>query len=509
MSISVKEIIKSINPKYKDPIWENSLTYDTSAETLESVYFWIVDFLSSFGYKEDIHETDDIKKNLEKLVDNFSAAPGSPYFASLSERAIRMQDESMKILGMVNVVIKSILNLVYDLKNFEKVLVDYENYKSEDPQKKETALLGLKERWMNTVDAQRGMGSINNMAHQYGFTTLRPAFMAVKTANAVDSMDLNDIVKNVLKPRLAEFFEWVKLSEEEIDKRFKIEKSYLKNQVDTLGLYTRWIKPYLKAAEQLRGGDINSAALVSVFGYMILELNLLAKKETDVKDAAENKDLPERFARVAGKLRKFYPCIFIDFNFRVYSTQQIPHPGRVDIGFKAYALNEDEYLLFKAKMEEDNMKMMFGMAESLTQTSLLQLQKDIDYFLTKPSKVEKPKPRFFLAEIFSPQKEKKTDEEIEAEKKAKEKAKIDALKKGIAPDTYEEEIVRAYTEYKAADSCFKIYDTFKKSKGMAAFPNPFDEPDVIKMLRTKRSEIQAEIKKNEFEDKLKAAKSKS
>jgi len=495
--MDIGKIISGINPKYKDPIWENVMNYDTSAETLESVYFWIVDFLSSLQYKE---------KDVEKLTDNFSAAPGSPYFASLSERAIRMQDEAMKILGYVNVVIKSVLNLVYDLKNFEKVLIDYENYKSADLQKKDTALLGLKERWMNTVDSQRGMGSINNMTHQYGFTTLRAAFMTAKSANAVDSMDLNEIVKNVLKPRIAEFFEWVQLSEEEIKKRFEIEKSYLKNQVETLNLYTRWIKPYLKAAEQLRGGEITSAALVSVFGYMILELNLLAKKETDVRDAAENKELPERFARIAGKLRKFYPCIFIDFKFRCYSTQQLPHPGRVDIGFKAYALNEDEYILFKEKLKEEDMKLLFGMAESLTESSLSQLHKDIDYFLAKPSKEEKPKPKFFLAEIFAPEKKKeKTDEEKEKE----EKEKIEKLKKGIAPDTYEEEIVRAYTEYKAAESCFKIYDTFKKSKGMATFPNPFDEPDVINRLRARRSEIDADIKKKELEAKLAAAKGKS
>jgi len=497
MIIEIDKIISKINPKYKYPIWENKMTYDTSAETLESVYFWIVDFISSLQYKE---------KDVEKLSDNFSAAPGSPYFASLSERAIRMQDESMKILGSVNMVIKSILNLVYDLKNFEKILIDYENYNGADPQKKEAALLGLKERWMNTVDAQRGMGSLNNMTHQYGFTTLRPAFMVAKSLDAADKMDLNEIVKNVLKPRLAEFFEWVKLSEEEIEKRFKIEKSYLKNQVDTLGLYTRWIKPYLKAAEQLRGGEVTSAALVSVFGYMVLELNLLAKKEIDVKDEAENKNLPERFTRIAGKLRKFYPCIFIDFKFRCYSTQQIPHPGRVDIGFKAYALNEEEYLLFKARLEEDDMKMLFGMAESLTQSSLLELQKDIDHFITKPSKEEKPKPRFFLAEIFSKQKAKKSEEEVEEEEKAKEKEKIKRLKNGIAPDTYEEEIVRAYTEYKAADSCFKIYDTFKKSKGMASFPNPFDELDVINVLRAKRKEIELELKKKELEAKLAAAK---
>ena len=235
----IDKLIQEINPRYSaGPIWENKMVYSTNTDMLEPIYYWIIDFLGKY--------------EKEKLVDNFTASPGSNYFANLGQRATKMQEEGMKIMGMVNTVIKSVINLIYDLKDFDLRLAKYTEYNSKDPKIRQEGLLGLKEIWMNKVDSQRGMGSVNNMAHQYGFTLLRPAFMAVNSVNAVDKMDLNRLVKNVLKPRVSEFFTWIKLSEQELRKRYLLQKSYLKNKVDTLKLYSMWVTPYLKAAEQLR-----------------------------------------------------------------------------------------------------------------------------------------------------------------------------------------------------------------------------------------------------------------
>ena len=66
---------------------------------------------------------------------------------------------------------------------------------------------------MDNVDIKRGRGSINMMAQDLQFVTLRDAFMTVKTLKDVDKIDLNDRVKRILKPRLAEFLEWKTRSE--------------------------------------------------------------------------------------------------------------------------------------------------------------------------------------------------------------------------------------------------------------------------------------------------------
>jgi HD superfamily phosphohydrolase YqeK len=39
-------------------------------------------------------------------------------------------------------------------------------------------------------------------------------------------LDLNDRVKRILEPRIAEFLQWKEISEQELRKRFNIEKNY-------------------------------------------------------------------------------------------------------------------------------------------------------------------------------------------------------------------------------------------------------------------------------------------
>ncbi len=490
--MEIDEIVKKVTEKtkkYKEPLWENRLIYDSFAEALEPVYFWILDFMQGLDLE------------VEKLVDNFAASPGSGYFGDLGARATKMQETGIKILGDVNAVIKSIINLIYDLKEWEIRLKDYENVKSEDEATKEIGVSALKHRWMDNVDANKGTGSINAMTNQYGFTTLRDGFMTARSPEDVDAMDLNERVRRILKPRVAEFFEWLKRSEIELKKRYEIERSYLKTQVNTLKLYTSWVKPYIKAAEQLRMKETKTPALVTAFNTMILELALFSKKEIDVKYEAENKNLPERFAKL--ELRKYYPCVFIDLLFRgipravkVGGTQHYVHGGRSEVKFRAYALNEDEITLFHKKIEEEDLGYLLGIAKDVTEESLKQLTEDIEYFSKKEKKeTEEEKERkgevnpFValgegIADVFGLRKklkekreEKEEGKETEEEKEKKKAKKLE--EEGIRKDSYEESVVREFAEKIAKELCFKIFDTYKKAHGMAAFPSPpsFEEKE--------------------------------
>ncbi|MEM2090028.1 MAG: hypothetical protein QXL88_03015 [Candidatus Pacearchaeota archaeon] len=268
----LKEIKKVTQPSRQEPLWHSKLVYDSTSEQLEPIYFWILDFMQEGGME------------VEKLVDTFSASVGGGYFSELGAKASKMQEEAMKILGAVNTVLKSIINLLYDLKEFEIRLQVYKDLK--DEKKKDAALLTLKQIWMDKVDIQRGRGSINVMTSDLNFMTLRDAFMAAKRVEDVDKMDLNERVKRVLKPRLAEFFDWVKRSEKELTTRFELEKSYLKSQINSLKLYTSWVKPYLRAAEQLRMKEtsLKEPTLVNAFNTILLELKILGKSKIKIPE---------------------------------------------------------------------------------------------------------------------------------------------------------------------------------------------------------------------------------
>jgi len=523
-----EKFIAELNDRYgtsssPQPMWENGLSYDSSIETLEPVYYWILDF------------TQGAFKNIIKLADNFVAAPGSSYFADLGSRATRAQEESMKILGAVNMVIKSIQNILYDLKEFEIRLSAYERADDKDPQKKESGILALKDIWMSNVDIKRGKGSINGMTYELGFSTLRDAFMKAKSAADVDSMTksglINDRVARILKPRIDEFFQWKFQSSDELKRRYNIERAYLKSQVETLKLYSSWVKPYLQSAEQLRMqmSAKEEPSLISAFGTMVLNLSLMMYKDLDVKDAVDNKFLPENFKKLRD-LRKFYQLIVIDYTFRTYPTQQFPHAGRVDVKFKAYAINEDELALLLDKIEKDKSSTMLGIAGNLSDESLKQLQDEIDYFEKKPEKEEKKEDMAFkgifkdFMKNFMPETKNELIKEYnglykevegkdakdvsdmqigsikalidELEQKQKKKKKLARIKKeGLRPDNYHEDVVRDLAEQESSNFCFGIFDKFKKSRGMASFVNPFDEPDVYQRIRDRRAEIQAGMKK--------------
>ena len=167
MGSVVSDIIGKINPKYKDgPAVAHTLGYDSAVETLEPVYFFILDLMNDFGL------------NTEKLIDYFSSSPGSGYFAELGQRATIMQNQATKVLGDINVVLRSVLNVIYDLKEFRVRLQSYDDLKSKD---KDGAILSLKQIWMDKVDIQKGNSSIKAMAlGQSGFATLIDAFLASK-----------------------------------------------------------------------------------------------------------------------------------------------------------------------------------------------------------------------------------------------------------------------------------------------------------------------------------------
>lgn len=468
---SVPEIIAKINPRYAEkaekgkpkPVWQNHLTYDSPATSLEPIYFWILDMIENFGY------------TAEKVVDNFTASPGSGYFAELGARATKMQEEGMKILGTVNTVIKSIINIIYDLKDFEIRLKHYDNAKSKNATEKEAGILALKQVWMDKVDIARGRGSINLMTAELGFTTLRDAFMVAKSAEDVDKMDLNERVKRILKPRVEEFFEWLKRSEQELRKRYEIEKTYLKSQVESLKLYTRWAKPYLKAAEQLGMKETTSPHLVNVFNTMVLELAIFCKKKIDIKDAAYNKELPLNFVNIKFK-RDYYLCIYMDFTFRgmpqrVSQRGDYTFGGRADVDFMAFVLNDDELAKFQDELEKSDISDALKLVESVTSESLGQMQEDLEKFLKEKAKQEtaeemKEEDINPFSALFSFAKKKPETEESKAEEKLKKK-KQPAEK--IKKDNYAESVVRAYGEQQATSAAYKIYYLFKKAHDMATW----------------------------------------
>ncbi|MCR4284694.1 MAG: hypothetical protein NUV97_01455 [archaeon] len=442
--------------------------FDSQQSQLEPIYYWLLDFVQDAGW------------TMEKLTDNFVSSPGSGHFSEMGQKVALMQDKGIKILADVNTVIKSVLNLIYDLKEFEIRLEHYDDAKSKDPKKRESGILALKQIWLDNVDMKRGRGAIHQLATmEMGYTTLREAFMVANNQKDLENMKsekggavINDQVYRILVPRLSEFLKWMDYSEKEMRKRFSIEKSYLKSQIETIKLYSSWMKPYLKAAEELRQkGFDGNAALVNAFSTSMFELTLFGKKE--VKPDPKFGDYKLK--------RKYYQCIVINLKYRGHVSQRVTQKGdygfamggRVDMDFDAYSLNEEEVKIIMDKLKNQDALDSLKFSGDVAAEALEELREDLEHFLEKKEDKEEKKkaeddinPFTALFGLFK-KKEKKSD--------GKKKNIIDI--KNVKKDNFVEKSVRADAALAASDWLYNVYDIYKKAHGMASSAEPFENAD--------------------------------
>ena len=368
-----KDLVKLAYPEViKNPEKEFNLTYDAFSEGLEPIYFWLLDFLrdsapGGLGF--------DVKKGEE----NYEASVSSGYFSEIGGKKTQMQQKAAEYLGAINQVIKSIINLIYDLKEFDIRLKHYDDYRSDDKERKSNGRIALKFVWMDQVDVKNGAGSINGLAQNLNFTTLRSGFLQLdgETEEELKKYDMNENVKTIIRKKFDDFFTWLDYSEEEIRNRYTIEKSYLKSQVGTLKLYAKWAKPYLVAAQKLNMKEFNTPDIVNAFSNMQMDLELFGKKE--IKPESVNPNFKEIKTE-----RKFYAVVRIFLKFRTIPQsvsgqggRQYVHGGRTDIIIQAFGMDDIDLNILESKELYEDMELI----DQWVNVSLETLEKELDKFI--------------------------------------------------------------------------------------------------------------------------------
>jgi hypothetical protein len=463
----------------KARISSHILSFDSQQNQLEPIYYWILDFAAQIGWG-----------NMKKLIDNFTASPGSGQFGEMSQKASIMQDRFDKMSSGLNQLVKSILNLVYDLKEFELRLAHYDDAKSEDKKVREVGILALKQIWLDNVDIKKQRGAIHSMATmEMGYSTLREAFMMANSQEDIKKMNsdkdgglLNDAVMRVLQPRLSEFLKWQDYSEKEMRKRFSVEKNYLKSQIETVKLYSSWMKPYLVAAEKLRQqGFEKDAAMVNAFSTTMFELQLFGKQEVKVGSVYDGNYKSRR---------GYHKVVMITFRYRGHVSQRVTQKGDygfgmggvVDMVFDSYALNDEELRAAEEMLKKNDLNKSMEFSLDIAGEALEELKEDLDYFLK--SKEE----RDAMDEESEDGKEKVKGKDINpfaalfglVGKKSKKSAKKDGVVEigDIKKDNFVEKMMRAGAIDGAAGTLYTLYDVYKKAHGMASAPGlGFDTHD--------------------------------
>ncbi len=474
----IEELLsKNLVAKYK-------VSIEDFSASLEPYYFWLLDFIPKFGYK------------MEKVDENMMATVTSAFFGEMAQRRMNFEKRGMEILGTINAIVKSIINLLYDLKELDRRLKIIEDLHSNDKATAEAADLALKRVFLDEVDVAKGNASINQMSYKLEFVTLRDAFMAAKKPEDIDKMDLNDRVKRIAKSRLEEYLKWREQYEKDLKQRKKIELAYLKSQVESLKLYSMWAGPYLKAAQMIGFKEVSPTdpTLVHAFDQTKIQLKIRGTKKVWYYQVEKRYSgfsvKPKAPPQLKGEAKKKWEeknlgpaaicMVEVDFT---YTTKPVMvgqrgggiyrFIGGLDITFKGYAFTEEDYEKLKLKEDEEALRFI----EGLTTESLGALREDLEKYLSEfegkkvkinlPNEKSKKKgsqrPKSFVSEIIQ---------------------SIGGKKKG---PTGKEKVALELARSTVAEDLYTIWDIFKGAHGMKSYTPPGAPPPKPDVFTSKYS----------------------
>lgn len=390
------------SPRVKDLKEKNkalhpiTMTLHLPSGGLEPTYYWLTDFLEDMGYE------------LNKTHEAISAAVASSFFSDLGAKKTRMEQAAREIMANINTVVKSIVNLIYDLKEFDRRLEIFEDIHSLNKEKKDAGEIAIKSVWMDEVDTKRGIGSINQLSSsgKLEFVTLRDAFLQAKSVSDVKKMDLNTRVQRIVKSRIIEYEKWRNSYEKDLRQRRKIELAYLKSQVKSLKEYSSWARPYLISAQKLRNSQELGKNMPEFFDTS--KMNIIMKGKKAVNGPTINQELQLGLFNRKDPFKNMetmYSIIELDFSFSSKPVliargegNNYRHVGAINVIFSGYALTDSE----NRKIEEEEMQESLELAKSvedMTKESLEAIAEDIEKYINEKEKKEISNPFKFLKPI--------------------------------------------------------------------------------------------------------------
>jgi hypothetical protein len=185
-------------PAFKSPIQRHTLVYDSFDESLEALYFWMLDELATDGW------------TVSKLVDTFAAAPGSGLFSEMSRRETRAQQEATKLLREAHSLAQDILRTAvpyYQRAEEEGTSVSSHRSRADVERsllQSKVVTLKLYSRWLGPYLKQiRQMGqhakSSADLASLFNTAAMEIILIAERQYSIEEDVDTGKLPKFVLK----------------------------------------------------------------------------------------------------------------------------------------------------------------------------------------------------------------------------------------------------------------------------------------------------------------------
>lgn len=335
-------------------------------------------------------------KDLVRVDQSLAASPTSAFYGDIANRKAYAKEQFDKSMGLINNIIQTVMKLIYSLREFDQILDIFKKLESSDDKEKVAAELNLRRIYLDEVDIKKGRGSIHNMTTAQGmeFVSLRDNFLIVKDLKSIDDLTTNDRVKRILKDRFSEYTNWKELYRKDVEGRKRLQKQYLKNQVESMKMQLDWAKPYYTLMQQL---DI---------GTGVADPDLLAGLDTSI--------ITTRVRGVIGgegegKLATAF--LDVEFKFKTSPIQVTSEQGRAyhhifrtEINYVPYVMKNSDYAKI---MQKETLKDIDFLKE-LVGESLDTIRDDLVKYLggedikEEEKKQKKENPFEFLIMPFRP-----------------------------------------------------------------------------------------------------------
>ncbi len=331
------------------------ITVEKPNTSIEETYYWFLHWLrQERGYTQ-----------IEKIYDIFSASENSAVFGNMASRHGIQQDRAAQYLRGIGELIKQLFQLVRELRIIDERLEPYREW-----DKKKSADVTLKHLYVQQVEGGgQNPDSVYGLAQKVGYTVLPDLFFNahIFSLDAIDKeidkgqfSEFNNAVKTVLKRKLFLYINWKLKTEKELEARRRFQLQYLRQHWSVIQLYMSWVRPYLKTTQRMERSDAsNSADLISLFDGTIMEIEVLAKRPLNMKQAVSGKD-------------KHYNCVLATFRYTTkptlsykpeYQQQAVAHSGKVEVTLRPYGWHQKDIEQYKKMRRETDLEILHYLNE--------------------------------------------------------------------------------------------------------------------------------------------------
>jgi hypothetical protein len=330
---------------------------------IEQSYYWFLRYFNeSWGFEKVL-----------KVVDTYSASVASSQFGNMMSRLSAQQNLASQYMKGVSEMVKGLFQIVREVRVIDERLQYYYDSDNDPKGIKESSLsseIVLKGLWIDQVEGgAKNPGSVYGLSQSIGFTILPDLFFRIQIKSRrtlekeVEQLKFNDKVKEVLKRKLRQYYEWKWRTKKELQTRRNFEIKYLKQHYDTIKMYMSWVKPYLRNIRNLQMSEknMNNPNLVNAFESQIIELETLFVRDDFGKEGKSG-----AYSAVVSMHIFFRVKPELSFHEYEYQNKGPIHTGMADITLRAYAWDKNKIEKYIKYRQEDDLDLLSDIDNSVS-----------------------------------------------------------------------------------------------------------------------------------------------